>query len=86
MESCQNKPIIKYPCKWSYRIIGSDRSSIQNAVDQALPKGNFHIELSNVSKKGKYISLNLETTVVSEKNRKEIYQTLMAHSAIKIVL
>lgn len=80
------KPVIEYPCKWSFRIIGSDESLMRNAVATTMGDSAYSLMVSNASKTGKYVSLNLETAVHDEGHRNQIYDNLKAAQPIKMVL
>ena len=59
-----NKPVIEYPTKWEYKIIGNDVDKLLKAVEGAVPGLEYEITPSNISKNEKYYSLNV-TVVVS---------------------
>ncbi len=80
------KPIIEYPCKWLYKVIGSDRAQLQQAINNIIADTQCEITLSNSSSSGKYLCLNLEITVRNEEERNSIYLDLKEHPHIKIVL
>ncbi len=77
---------LEYPCEWTYKVIGFSQDDVQSAISEAIPKKPYRVALSNKSKKGKYVSLNLELTVESEIERNTIYTALKTHSEIKMVL
>jgi putative lipoic acid-binding regulatory protein len=80
------KSVVEYPCKWSFRVIGSDESLMRKAVESILGDSAHSLMVSNASKTGKYISLNLETVVRDEGHRNQIYEGLKAAPPIKMVL
>ena len=80
------KPEIKYPCKWSFRIIGPDRELMREAVKGYMGNSEYTLSDSNVSRSGKYVSLNLETNVHDEKNRNLIYTDLKKFPSIKMIM
>jgi putative lipoic acid-binding regulatory protein len=80
------KPIIEYPCDWSYRIIGTDEQLLRKAALDCLGNIDYSISVSNYSSSGKYISLNIETVVSSESARNRIHASLGRHSCVKMVL
>ncbi|MCK4534102.1 MAG: DUF493 domain-containing protein [Syntrophobacterales bacterium] len=80
------KPIIEYPCRWIYKIIGSDDRAIRRAVEEIVEGHDYTITPSNVSRTGRYHSLNLEMTVEDEGHRTGIYDKLKNHPAVKMVL
>lgn len=81
------KPEIEYPCEWKYKVIGEELKSILGTIDDLLiDKFEYELSPSNISKKGKYYSLNLQVKVESETERDFIYNSLLDNSKIKIVL
>ena len=83
-DSC--KPVIDYPCSWQYKIIGDSREAIIRIVQEYVKEDPLQLTDSNVSRSGRYVSMNLEVTVNSDKQRLELYTLLTAHSSIKMVL
>lgn len=84
VEGC--KPEISYPCLWQYKIIGTDRDSIIDAVMELLPTTDHLLANSHTSSGGRYVSMNLELVVQSEEQRLSLYNQLVENPAIKIVL
>ena len=79
------KAQIDYPCKWLYKVIGSDQEELRMALAEIISHG-CDISFSNSSSKGKYHCLNLEVTVQSEEERNSIHMALKEHPQVKIVL
>ena len=86
MKEINQKPEITYPCRWPYRVIGSDTSQINKAVSNVMGDKKYTITLSNTSSGGKYVSFNVKTRVKSEDERIGIFNDLKSHDAIKMVL
>ncbi|PID74246.1 MAG: cytoplasmic protein [Desulfobacterales bacterium] len=82
----KEKPDIKYPCLWAYKVIGEDCTLLKEVLIKACKPYTPKIEHSQSSSKGKYHSLQAELTVPSEEVRLAIYQRLQADPAVKIVL
>ena len=80
------KPQINYPCKWPYKIIGDSVEEMISAVEEAVVDLEYDLTPSNISKKGKYFSLNISVDVPSEIMRDLIFQKLSKHPAIKFVI
>ena len=80
------KPVMEYPCRWIYKIIGSDDRAIRRAVKEIVEGYDYTITPSNVSKTGKYHSLNLEVLVNDERHRTGIYDKLRNNPAVNMVL
>ena len=83
-DSC--KPVIEYPCSWQYKIIGDSREEITRIVQEHVQEDPLQLTYSNVSRSGRYVSMNLEVTVNSDEQRLALYTKLAAHPSIKIVL
>ena len=77
---------LEYPCNWCYKVIGSDKESVQNAVTDVIDKREHTLTHSNNSKSGKYVSMNLDMLVHNEDDRQAIYEELKKHNDIKMVL
>lgn len=88
MSSCltSQKPEIAYPCLWQYKVIGTARSEILNAVRAVIGDQDHSIGDSNQSSGGKYISLNVELEVDSETMRNRVFMALQSHSALRMVI
>jgi putative lipoic acid-binding regulatory protein len=80
------KPQIDYPCKWSYKIIGESVEKMITAVEEIIIDLEYDLTPSNISRKGKYFSLNISVVVPSETIRDKIFQEFTNHSAIKYVM
>ena len=80
------RPKIEYPCKWEYCVIGKEEAPLRQAVSEALKGADYNLSFSRSSKSGKYISLELTTTVANEEARDRIHGSLRAHPTVKIVM
>ncbi len=76
---------IDYPCEWIYKVIGSDKESVHNAIASIIQDSEYHINDSNTSKTGKYLSFDVKVMVGDEAYRNKIYQAFKEHSDIKFV-
>jgi putative lipoic acid-binding regulatory protein len=76
---------IEYPCEWVYKVIGNDKESVHNAIASIIQDNEFHINDSNTSKTGKYLSFDVTIMVSDEAYRNKIYQALKGHDDIKFV-
>lgn len=81
-----SKPEIRYPCLWTYKVIGRDRDRVLEAIDEVMQQRPCEVHYSRSSSKGKYHSFSLEITLYSDNQRLSIYEALMRHPAIRIVL
>ena len=82
----KKKAVIEYPCNWIFKLIGTDRKELDSAIKEILPDRTFTVSESKTSKKGNYISLNLEIQINDEKERLGLYKKLQEHNSVKIVL
>jgi len=80
------RPEIEYPCTWTYKVIGEDRSLLRDVITKACSPHAVIVSHSHSSSKGKYHSLNAELVLPDEMARLRIYEILKANSAVKIVL
>lgn len=76
---------LHYPCKWTYKVIGSNAEEIQKAVFDILPN-KYEMVHSKSSIKGKYHSFDIHTEVMSEEERHRIFYALKSCAAIKFVI
>ena len=83
--SCR-KPKIDYPAPWTYRIVGLSEEAVRAHVAELMGELEHALVPSNASKTGKYLSFALSLTVVDEVYRLALYQDLMAHESIRMVL
>ncbi len=81
----KSEPSIDYPCEWSYKVIGRDKESVGSAIANIIQANEYHINVSNTSKKGKYLSFDVTVMVSEETYRNKIYQALKEHDDIKFV-
>ena len=80
------KAKIDYPCQWQYKLIGRFEELIKDDVKKFLKNKGYKIEVSNKSKKGKFISLNLFVTVQNEQERVKIFNQLSNSQVIMQIL
>lgn len=77
---------LEYPCTWCYKVVAYERAGIEIAAIEIIGERAYTLNPSNMSKGGKYISMNLELLVHNEDERTYFYETLKAHPHIKMVL
>ena len=86
MKILNDKPMINYPCDWSYRIIGKNESELRDTVKSIADGRTYSLQPSNKSSGGKYISLNFKVCVKTEQERLSIFSQLKKNAAVKYVL
>ena len=77
---------ITYPCEWEFKIIGTDELLIRNAIEEIIKDRTCAITNSNKSKTGKYISLKVKFTLLSENEKNVFYSQFSKHKEIKFIL
>ena len=88
MSSClsNKKPEIDYPCLWQYKLIGTAKHEILDAISVIVGDKDHRISDSKKSSTGKYLSLNLELEVHSEDMRNLIFSELQGHPSLKMII
>ena len=80
------KAKIDYPCQWQYKLIGRFEELIRDDVKKILKNKEHTLEVSNKSKKGKFISLNLFVKVHNEEERINTFNQLNKSQVIMQIL
>ena len=86
MSEKKRGPVIEYPCRWTYKVIGDDREEIHIAVREIFQDRSCDVSLSRTSRRGTYHCMNVETTVFSDEDRQALFALLSRHPVVKIVL
>jgi len=86
LDSNNKQPIIEYLTKWEYKVIGEDVDKLLKAIEEIVNGLEYEITPSNISKGGKYFSLNLTVVVLSEVMRNRVFRDLDDHPNVKIVI
>ena len=79
------KHIINYPCRWPYKVIGSDQALIEEEISTKLDHVQFEMNISNRSKKGRYVSFQVEVYVNDDDERMRVFNILKNIPTVKIV-
>ena len=80
------KPVIAYPCRWVYKMIGRDMALLGEAAAEVLCGRDYACTPSRSSKGGAYHCLNVELVVECETTRTGLYEKLRSHPATIMVL
>lgn len=86
LDANAKKPIIEYPCSWSYRLIGRVHELIENEVKTALGDKKYDLKLTNKSKTGKFVSIELSVEVHHEEERLKYFDYFSKSQVIMQVL
>ena len=81
-----NKACIEYPCRWIYKLFGTNEEDIRQAIIKIMASKEYHLANSRKSSGGKYVSVHLETDVCSEEERNKIYISLNNNKAVIRIL
>ena len=77
---------LEYPCPWGYRVIGRDDVSLRAGIATVLGHLEYSVFEGRTSRRGRYISLEIEVLVDSEAQRHGLFHALAAHADIDFVL
>jgi uncharacterized protein len=80
------KPKIDFPCEWSYKIFGTDKNKLENAISEVLKQNPYQIVKATKSSKGNYISLTIKLIIKNQSELDDFYHKFSAQKDIKIVL
>ncbi len=86
MSGNHQKPIIQYPCRWDYKIIGPDGERIRSVIAATVTDADHTVADSRRSRSGKYCSVELTVMVRDEAHRNHIFVTLRGHPDVIMVL
>ena len=82
----KDRPDIEYPCEWKYKIISQNAGDAVTSAEDAAKGFKYDITASNISKKGKYVSINLIVEVENEEERNLIFGKLENDDKVVMVL
>jgi len=86
MKPIEGKPVILYPCQWTFKVIGWNEKDVIAAIKEVIEPAQYQISPSKTSRQGTYVSLDLSLRVISEEARNRIYRDLADRPQIKIVM
>ncbi len=82
----KHKLKLDYPCSWKYKVVILELTNLNHILKEVFKEREYKSSKSNVSKKGKFQSFNIELIVHSDDDRKEIHKLLSENKNIKMVL
>ena len=77
---------LEYPCLWKYKIVILKEKNGNKICKEVFCDREHKVSKSNVSRNGKFQSLNIELTVHSDEDRTGFHKLLGDHEHIKMVL
>lgn len=81
-----DKPIIAYPCEWSYKVIGADRAVMTRAIADLLEPFDSRFRESRQSRTGRFTSFEVTVRVETEAERNAVFDELRSIPSVKLVL
>ena len=84
--SGMRKPVIDYPTRWSYRVIGINSVELRADIHERLEDFEYVLEDGNESRSGKFISMMVTLIVENEPMRDRIFQNLSNIPHVHMVL
>ena len=82
----QEKPKIYYPCEWRYKLIGQDRDKLEACVFDIMAQKEYTSSIGNISRNGKFVSVNVSCSVDSEEERNALFKAFQDHIDVKMVI
>ena len=80
------RPEICYPCEWRYKLIGKDRDKLEACVFDIMAQKEYASSDGNISKNGKFVSMNVSCNVDSEEERNALFKAFQDHEDVKMVI
>jgi len=81
------RPLIQYPCTWSYRIICTDETLLRSSIPAIVGAGVEHTVADvGASSSGRFQRLELRVEVRDQPHRDGIFQALGALEFVRFVL
>jgi len=85
-DKTKKRPEIKYPCEWRYKLIGQDRDKLEACVFDIMAQKEYTSSAGNISKNGKFVSMNVSCNVDSEEERNTLFKEFQDHEDVKMVI
>ena len=82
----EEKPEINYPTKWGFKVIGKDKTKVQEAIKEIMGKKAHTCKFSNSTSKGNFHSYSAECTVDSQEERDNLYKAFGKHDDVHYVI
>ena len=78
------KPLIIYPCHWTYAVLGQDEAAMRAELATVIGALQHTVGFSKQS--GKFSSLHVKVLVESETHRNEIFQKIQQLSSVRHII
>ena len=80
------KPEIKYPCEWGFKLIGRDKKKLQACVFDIMKEKDYKCRDGNISKNGKFVTLNTTCEVSSKEERDKLFKAFQEHDDVNMII
>ena len=85
-DKTQQKPKIKYPCNWGFKIIGTNKEKLKACIFDIMAHRDYTCRDGNISKNGKFVTVNANCEVCSQEERDELFKAFRDHCDVKMVI
>jgi putative lipoic acid-binding regulatory protein len=86
VKSLQGRPLLSYPCSWTYRIVCTDEAALRTAVALLVGDAQHTLTVLGTSASGRYRRIELELRVRDESQRNEVFAGLGRAPGVHFVL
>ncbi len=86
MDILDGKPLISYPCSWTYRIVCSEEPALRAAIPAIVGAAEHTLASLGSSSGGRYSRVELIVTVSDEEQRNSIFAALGRAPSVRFVL
>lgn len=86
MQPLAGRPVILYPCPWTYRIVCTDEPALRALVATLVGESEHRLTSRGASSGGRYQRVELVLTVRDEAHRNEVFVALSRAEGVRYVL
>ena len=86
MQPLEGRPVISYPCPWTYRIVCTDEPALRALVAGLVGDAEHRLTSLGASSGGRYQRVELVLTVRDEAHRNEVFVALSRSAVVQYVL
>ncbi|SFV90333.1 Proposed lipoate regulatory protein YbeD [hydrothermal vent metagenome] len=80
------KPVIEYPTKWGFKIIGKDKEKLKACIKEVMGEKEHLCSVGNTSRTGKFTTYNASCVVESQEERDRLFKCFQDHNDVEIVI
>ena len=86
MRPLEGRPLLSYPCTWTYRIVCTDEPGLRALIAELVGEEEHALASLGGSASGRYARLELVLTVRDEAHRNHVFAALSRASMVRFVL